>query len=600
MLLVDCMHPLQEYSARRERWVEKEQRAQKLSIQIGNWRLLVAVLAAVLAWLAFGPHMIPAKLLLLPLTVFIWLVIWHQRVIRRRTCAERATRFYDDGLARLNDQWSGRGITGERYREPSHIYSEDLDVFGKGSLFELIARTRTNAGEDLLARWFLAPARREEAMARQTAVSELRLKLDLREDIALLGEDIRSGVKAQSLTSWGAAPELAFARGLGALCLILAVAGIVFLVAFFANWFPIWPLLSILACNFALMFLLRRRVSGVLAGVESSGRDLTIISLMLKRLEGEQFESERLRHLRAALDISGLTASRRIARLGRLIELLDSSDHILVRVLRPLVLWNEQLAMALEAWRRDSGRHVGPWILTIAEFEALSSLASMAFERPQWTFPVLHESPSGMFQAEALQHPLIAPAECVPNDLSVGKSVRLLIVSGSNMSGKSTLLRSVGLCTVLAWAGAPVAAKRLEISPLQVGASIRVTDSLQEHRSRFFAEIVRIRQIVDLTRNGMPVLFLLDELLSGTNSHDRRIGAAGIVRGLLQARAIGLLTTHDLALTNIEQDEQTGVMNVHFEDRIIGGQIEFDYKLKPGVVQRSNALELMRAVGLEV
>ncbi len=167
------------------------------------------------------------------------------------------------------------------------------------------------------------------------------------------------------------------------------------------------------------------------------------------------------------------------------------------------------------------------------------------------------------------------------------------------MSGKSTLLRSVGLNAVLAWAGAPVAAARLEISPLQVGASIRITDSLQEHRSRFFAEIVRIRQIVDLTRAGPPVLFLLDELLSGTNSHDRRIGAAGIIKGLLEANAIGLLTTHDLALTNIEQDEPH-VMNVHFEDRMSAGQIEFDYKLRPGIVQRSNALELMRAVGLRV
>jgi hypothetical protein len=562
--------------------------------------LLIAVIAIFLAWLVFGKHFVPAVILLLPLAVFIALVIWHQRVIARKTCAQRAIRFYEDGLARLHDDWSGRGIAGEQYREPSHIYSEDLDVFGRGSLFELIARTRTTSAEEMLARWLLAPAAPDLALARQEAVAELRSKLNLREDIALLGEDVRSGVKTQSVTSWGDAPPVAFAPLLRPLCLALGVAGVVFLVAFFGTWVPLWPLLAVLACNFILIFLLRARVSEVLTGVETSGRDLTIVSLLVKRLEREQFESPRLRQLRAMLDIPGFPASKRIAKLGRLIDILDSSDHILVRAIRPLVLWNEQLAMTLERWRRESGRYIGPWIEALAEFEALSSLGSIAFERPHWIFPTLVDSNSGLFRAEALQHPLLAPSECVPNDVSVGETARLLIVSGSNMSGKSTLLRSVGLNAVLAWAGAPVAAAHLEISPLQVGASIRVTDSLQEHRSRFFAEITRIRQIVDLTRNGPSVLFLLDELLSGTNSHDRRIGAAGIVRGLLEAGAIGFMTTHDLALTEIDLDERLHSLNIHFEDRIINGQMEFDYKLRPGIVKRSNALELMRAVGLQV
>ncbi len=342
--------------------MEEEQRAQKLFITIGNWRLMIAIAAALLAWAAFGAHAVSGWILVVPLAAFIALVVWHQRVIARRTQAQRAVRFYDDGLARLQNAWAGRGITGDQYREPSHIYAEDLDVFGKGSLFELIARTRTNAGEELLARWLLAPTGCEQALARQPAINELRFRLDLREDIALLGEDIRSDVKAQSLIGWGAAPDVRFAPALRPLCLFLAITGLIFLIAFFAGWLPIWPLVAVLACNFTLIFVLRHRVSNILAGVESSGRDLTIISLMLKRLESERFESPRLQELRSALDIRGLTASRRIAKLGRLIEVLDSSDHVLVRAIRPLVLWNEQLAMALEAWRRDSGRHIGLWI----------------------------------------------------------------------------------------------------------------------------------------------------------------------------------------------------------------------------------------------
>ena len=259
--------------------------------------------------------------------------------------------------------------------------------------------------------------------------------------------------------------------------------------------------------------------------------------------------------------------------------------------------------MGVEAWRADAGPHVGKWLAAVAEFEALSSLASLAFEHPAWTFPVLLENTPPFFGAVALRHPLLPVDRCVPNDVQLGREAgdcSLLIVSGSNMSGKSTLLRSIGLNTVLAWAGAPVAAEQLRLSPLRLGASLRVVDSLQDNRSRFMAEITRLRQIVALASEGAPLLFLLDELLSGTNSHDRRIGASAIVRGLVEQGAIGLLTTHDLALAELEHDLQPNAKNVHFEDSLINGQIEFDYRLRPGIVLRSNALELMRAVGLKV
>jgi len=224
----------------------------------------------------------------------------------------------------------------------------------------------------------------------------------------------------------------------------------------------------------------------------------------------------------------------------------------------------------------------------------------LAFERQKWSFPELIEAAGPQFESVSLGHPLIPDARCIPNDVELGNGTQLLVVSGSNMSGKSTLLRAVGLNTVLAWAGAPVSARHLRLTRMQVGACIRVVDSLQDNRSRFFAEITRIREIVGMARIGPPVLFLFDELLSGTNSHDRAIGAAGIVHALLRSGAIGLITTHDLALTGIGDSTGSGVVNVHFEDEISGGEIHFDYKLRPGVVTHSNGLELMRVVGLEV
>ncbi len=594
------MDPLAEYTARRDRFRAGEQLLGKQFIRIGNWRLAIAVLAAALAWLVFGRRSVTPWSLLFPVGAFVALVVWHQRVIRQRTMASRAQAFYERGLARLRDEWIGTGITGERFRDASHVYAEDLDLFGKGGLFELIATTRTAAGEDTLAGWLLHPAAREQVLSRQPAVEELRPKLDLREDIALLAQDVRSDVNVSKLDRWGSAPVVKLPGVLRPLAMLLAVSGIAALIAFFAHAIPLWPLLAILGCDFAIIFAFRSKVSSILESVEGSGRDLKVFSALVERLDAEQFTSPKLRELREALTIAGEPVSKRVRQLERLIDWFDSSDHVLVRVLRPLLLWQEQLAISFENWRARSGPHIGSWVHAVAEFEALSSFAALAFERPDWTTPQLLATETATFDAIGLRHPLIPASVCVVNDLALDTERPMLVVSGSNMSGKSTLLRAVGLNGVLAWAGAPVAATALSVSPLAIGASIRVNDSLQDHRSRFFAEITKIRQIVDLTKSGKPVLFLLDELLSGTNSHDRRMGASGIVKELLRANAIGLITTHDLALANIQQDVREGVANVHFEDQMNGTEMLFDYKLKPGVVTRSNAIELMRAVGLEV
>jgi DNA mismatch repair ATPase MutS len=256
--------------------------------------------------------------------------------------------------------------------------------------------------------------------------------------------------------------------------------------------------------------------------------------------------------------------------------------------------------MAIEAWRQRCGPHIGDWVSALGEFEALCSLSSFAFERPEAIFPELLAGPDPSFEATALLHPLIAVNEAVANDVALGPENRLWIISGSNMSGKSTLLRAVGVNAVLAWAGAPVTAAAMRVSRLHLGASLRTVDSLEDHRSRFYAEISRLRDVMNLARAGKPVLFLFDEVLSGTNSHDRRIGAQAVLTKLVELGAIGMVTTHDLALAEIAPALNGMVRNVHFEDYLEGGEVRFDYHLRPGVVTRSNALDLMRAVGLEV
>src|SRR5262249_5095436 len=259
-----------------------------------------------------------------------------------------------------------------------------------------------------------------------------------------------------------------------------------------------------------------------------------------------------------------------------------------------------QMAHAIEAWRRRCGPSIRAWIHVVGETEALCSLAAYAFENPDDPFAEVVASERGFYEGEGLGHPLLPRDVCVRNDLALTGDLRVLVISGSNMSGKSTFLRTVGINAVLALAGAPVRARRLRLTPVSIGATLRIQDSLQGGVSRFKAEVLRVRQVVDLTRGPLPLLFLLDEIFAGTNSHDRRIGADAVVRGLVEAGAIGLVTTHDLSLTQIPQERGPRAANVHFADRLEEGLLHFDYRLRPGVVQHSNALALMRAVGLKV
>jgi hypothetical protein len=599
------LSPSELYSAKLTHWSERLARAQRQYDQFGNARLATGIAAVAVTGFSIGTSMISPWWLALPVAIFVVLAIVLSRLDQERDAATRGVAYYDRAIGRIEDRWIGTGSQGERFRDSRHVYADDLDLFGRGSLFELLSTARTGAGERMLAEWLMAPGEREEVAARQEAVAELRPRIDLREEIALMGEDIRAAVDARGLSGWGTAPPVRFFKGARVVAPVLACAAVVAFGYFFARGgfsdatVSAAPFLFAVMAEMAFGFAVRPSVTAVTGAVSAPAHELRMLALLLERLENEQFSSARMMRLAGELKILGTTASQRIRRLTRLIELLDSSENMFFRPIAHLLVWNAQFAMAVEAWRTVNGPQIGKWIEAAAEFEALCSLSAYAFERPDATFPSL-EPEGPLFDAETLRHPLIPKAVAVPNDVRLGVTERLWIVSGSNMSGKSTLMRAVGLNAVMAWAGAPVACARLNISPLLIGASMSTHDSLADNRSRFYAEISRLRDVVELARTGHPTLFLLDELLSGTNSHDRRIGAEAVIRGLVERGAIGLVSTHDLALAEIASTLDGRAANVHFEDHLEGGEIRFDYRLRQGVVTRSNALELMRAVGLDV
>jgi hypothetical protein len=588
----------QEYVQRREARLSRVAHYEKIHIRLGNVRLLLAFLAVIMAWASFRPRYLSPWWLAAPVAAFVSIAAYHSRMLRARELARRAADFYERGLARIEDRWAESGETGDRFDDPHHVYAADLDLFGQGSLFQLLATARTRMGEDRLAQWLLSPAPVEGIRERHAAVDELRDQLDLREDLAVAGEDAGAGVHPDALLKWAESPNRMnrlWIRWLSLWLAALAVSAVVV----WAIWGMATPLVLIVVIEAVITYCLKKPLEAVLHGTEHAFRNLDLLSGVLAQVEARTFQAPRLQTLKRELLSHGVPGSQAIARLRTLVDLINSRHNIFVRIIDAPLLYSVQLAFAAEGWRNAHGSALRLWVNATAEIEALLSLATYSFEHPADPFPVFTDG-AASFEAEELGHPLVPAAICVRNSVSIGGETRVLLVSGSNMSGKSTLLRAVGMNVVLAMAGAPIRARRLRLTPLHLGASIRINDSLREGSSRFYAEITRLRQIFDFAGGDPPLLFLLDELLQGTNSKDRRIGAEGIVHALVKRGAIGLVSTHDLALTDIGGSVDGHLHNVHFQDELENGRMIFDYKLREGIVTKSNGLALMRSIGLEV
>ncbi len=470
------MSPPTEYRARLERWRQSRGQLQQRYRSLGNARLAVAVAGVAIAAASLGGGWISAWWLLSPLIVFVALALAHDRVDRSLKSALRGTAFYERALARCENRWMGLGSPGEAFRDPQHLYAGDLDLFGRGSLFELLSTARTAAGERILAGWLLAPGDLETVQARQAAVAELANQIDLREQIALLGDEVRAAADDHALKRWGELPPVNFFPGARVLALALAATAVAALALFVAGICTLRPFLGVLAAQIAFGFATRTQVLKIAGTVGTPAQELDLLARMLELMEAQRFSSPALAHLCESIQIGGRPASKRIAALRRLVHHLDSARNQFFRAFAAPLLWVSQFAMAIEKWRQRYGPHIGRWMAAVGEFEALCSLASFAYERPVAVFPELLPARPPHFEAAGLAHPLLAPGQAVPNDVALHRQTPLWIVSGSNMSGKSTLLRAVGLNTVLAWAGAPVTASRLRVSPLRIGASMRAVD----------------------------------------------------------------------------------------------------------------------------
>ena len=507
--------------------------------------------------------------------------------------------FYEKGTARLTQNWE-RLDSGDDFLDQDHLYAKDLDLFGRGSLYQLVCSARTQIGSQTIANWMTSPANAPEIHSRQAAIAELRGRRDLPERLASAAPTQVSDFRPDFLKKWLSERSAQFPAWSSYVAFILAITAVALPILYFfgvialATLWNALVLLFVADVTFALSF--RSRIKSVLDSLGSLSIELPVLRALLKIMESEQFSSPKLTALANSLRGSGLSASQTLNRLHRLIRLAKLRDDELLAYPCFCLLWGTQFGLAIDRWRRRHGLQLLEHMAALGEFDALISLSTYSYEHPADPFPEISEA-GPLFDAEGLGHPVLNEDACVRNDIRLDDKVRFLIVSGSNMSGKSTFLRAIGTNIVLALMGAPVRCTKLKLSPATLGAAIRIQDSLVDGRSHFMAGMQRLRRMIE-SAGECCLMFLADEIMGGTNSHDRRIATEWVIRALVQRGAIGAISTHDLALTEIAADGLPG-RNVFFEDSGDSGTLSFDYKLREGILTRSNALNIAHILGID-
>lgn len=511
----------------------------------------------------------------------------------------RLSEWYERGIARIHETWQGQGSGGDEFVRPEHPYAYDLNIVGEGSLFELLATTRSAAGAERLAAFLLVPVDVPTVRQRQQAVRELQPATELRESVALVGPYAFQECHPHLLRQWVEAPALHVARFLP-LFLILSSASsfaieILVLIRVLA-WLPSLPFLLIpWIIQGVIGLVLARRVRPVLEGVSPLTSEMAVLNDGLALIARQAFTSEKLRSITESLRATD--AVTHLRHLQRLLGACEQRRKDVFYQFSFFLCLGTQLALALERWHSRHGADLALWLEAWAEFEALNAIACYAHEHPCDVFPEIVEDAT-IFHAENLGHPLLPARTCVVNDLRLDRESAFYLVSGSNMAGKSTWLRSIGIAAVLAAAGAPLRATSARLSLFTVCPSISVGDSLSDGKSKFLAEIKRLQQTIRATQQDRPVLFLIDEILSGTNATDRKLIAEDLLRTLINAGAVGAITSHDQALLDSVDVGTLHGVSVHMGSKSPDHPLDFDYRIKPGRNQQSNAQAISRLLGI--
>ncbi len=588
-----------EYDRRRAAANANYARAQSTGnrYQTGIFVTIAAIAASILK------HNIPHPGWIIPVLVVLGAALVFL-ILRARRLAQRAWRLsvhYERCLERVRGEVPTSGLTGDSFFDPAHLYAADLNLLGSDSLFDWLATTRTAVGQRGLAHLLLTPTDAATARARQQAVKELSANPDLRERVALLGRFKFEDVPAEKYEQWLDAERSNFASwnrwalfAATAAWIAVVVVGLWLKVDSLVLW---QNLLIVLVVQAMLCFRLRSKAVIELNAAQRLVGQTSILREGLTVLRTQAFQAPRLKELQQQAE----GEDRALKRLERQLDIVEQRPKEWFFAVSLAFCLGTHAAISLDIWKREFDTAMRRWLAAWAEFEALLALATYAAEHEENSYPEIlgNRGTTAIFTAEALKHPLLPPHIAVANDVSLGDPTQFLLVSGSNMAGKSTLLRAIGTNAVLALAGAPVAAGKMTLNSLQIGASIAISDSLAEGKSKFLSEVERLKGLVEIARaHPGQMLFLIDEILSGTNSQDRKVATESVLRTLVNAGAIGAISTHDLTLASIADIPELRGENVHMASADEDDPLGFDYLLKPGINRTTNALAIVKMLGL--
>ena len=598
--------PSIEFTQRAELNRQIELKYLKKCSNVGWLRLLIFCLGAGGSFYLFRHDQNGAGWITLLSFYVLFLVVmkWHQRL--------RYTQHHHSFLKEINLEETERlqgKITGfdsgDRYRDSQHLYTADLDIFGSHSLFQLVNRAVTSIGKDCLAEWLKNPAPAPEIVARQEAVAELAPQIEWRQKLQAKAMHYKQTAQNPYLFfDWLHAPD--FYRDKIWLKPFIFILPVLTIGALVARWYlgpDVFPF-YIAATFMFLQYLLNVRYRKVKEDYyeQSSGmyEVLQSYTALLAHIETHSFRTKKLSDLKQLLQFQHKTASAYLNDLSAIIQYLSAHLNVYMNLLlNSILMWDYFWMFRLESWKKTMVRNLKPILETVAEMEALCSFAAFKYAHPEYALPEISQQPFEV-KATDLGHPLIFSDRLITNNFLMAGAGQTIIITGSNMSGKSTFLRTVAINMVLAFSGSVVNARHLRVFPAQVYTAMRTEDNLAESTSSFYAELKRLKMLLDLTATGTAVYYFLDEILKGTNSRDRHLGAQALIRQLHIRNASGLISTHDLELGQMESQNPDYIQNYSFNSTISGNQILFDYKLHPGVCNSFNASKLMQQMGIDL
>jgi hypothetical protein len=588
------------YKKRADGFLLRSQKYNRRARTISILRIITFVSFLVITIGAANQGNLPLLILSLIFFILIFglLVNLHERIRRTARQYDFLLRINEEEILRLEGRIDSFD-KGSFFTQTDHSYHVDLDIFGDNSLFQLLNRTTTYWGRKTLAKWLSVPARVTEIHARQSSVQELSRDIDWSQEFHATGKHYEYHKDLKAFLSWlEEEPLILYNRFYQIIRYAGPVIVLSLLMMLIFSTIPwIWFLSGIFLQALVILSVLDH-VKSIHQHTMESIKSLQSLEALIRMVEKKDFRSDKLRGIGSIFRLKGIPASKIIGKLKRILLGLDNRSNQIYQLFNLILLLDLHYATAAEKWKTGQPDDIKNWFAALGEIEALNSLAGFQFANPSYSFPGI-STDGFFFQAENMGHPLIPYGKRVLNDFALKGKGTIAMITGSNMAGKSTFLRTVGINTVLALMGSPVCAGKLTLSNLRIFTSMRTQDNLEENISTFYAELKRVRQLFDQINQLEPLLFLLDEILKGTNSRDRHLGAVSLVNQLAAENVTGLISTHDLDLARITM-KASPVVNYSFESLISGDEIRFDYKLRPGICETFNASKLMEKMGIRL